>query len=228
MKILVVDNNIMQESWGAKEIVRYLLNDPSVTVSVRRAPHGDLPESVRDYDRFVFSGSLTSAMDRAPWVEKHDAFLKQAIALKKPTLCICYGHQALSRVLGGWDIVAKSKTPEVGWTQIDQKPGNRLLKGLPDRFYSFSSHFDEVVRVPQGTRLMASSPDCAVQGIEMEDAPVFGVQFHPEKNLQEGQETLAAKKKSGNPKRLLNADRGAELYSEKVAQIIFSNFLGLK
>ncbi|MBL7717033.1 MAG: type 1 glutamine amidotransferase [Bdellovibrionales bacterium] len=225
MKILVVDNNVMNESWGARDLVRSLTVDPSITVVVRRAPALDLPADPRGFDKIVFSGSLTAANDRAPWIEKHDQFLKQSIALKKPTLCICYGHQALGRVLGGWENVAKTKTPEYGWTQIDQKPNNRLFKGLPDRFYSFSSHFDEVLHVPKGTRLTATSPDCGIQGIEMEDAPVFGIQFHPEKSLDEGNQAIARRKKSGVPKVLLNADRGSELFSEQVAQVIFSNFL---
>ena len=92
-------------------------------------------------------------------------------------------------------------------------------------FHSFSVHYDEVCSVPVGATLLARSERCAIQGFAVNDKPAFGVQFHPEREIEAGEKTLAstAKKKPAFP--LLNPGFGKKLYSPEVAKIIFGNFL---
>ncbi len=227
MKILIVDNNIDPKCWGASDLTRFAAQVAGATVVVRRAPHDDLPKSIDRYDRIVVSGSMTSALDEAPWISNLDSLIKQALDRKKPLLGVCYGHQRLAAVLGGKQILRKSATPEFGWTRIELTAPSALFKGIDEVFHSSSSHFDEVKQTPPGTKLLASSEGCEVQAYEVVGAPVFGIQFHPEKTLTEGNESIESRRKKGEPKVLLNPDSGHKLFDAKVGQTLFGNFFTL-
>ncbi len=227
MKILIVDNNIDPKCWGASDLSRFAAQADGATVVVRRGPHDDLPKNLDGYDRIVLSGSMTSALDEAPWISNLDSLIKQALDRKKPMLGVCYGHQRLAAVLGGKQLLRKSPTPEFGWTRIELSASTPLFKGLDEVFYSASSHFDEVKQLPPGTKLLASSEGCEVQAYEVVGAPIFGIQFHPEKSLAEGNDTIASRRKKGEPKVLLNPDSGHKLFDAKVGQTIFGNFFSL-
>ncbi len=227
MKILVIDNNIDQDSWGAREIRALAARGGKGTVYVRRGPHEDLPRSAQNFDRVIISGSKSACFEDSPWVLKLDTLIRETLNLKKPMLGICYGHQAIARVLGGAGSLGRSAKPEVGWTRIEQTAKSSLLAGLPQTFYSFSLHFEEVASLPPGTRQIARSDWCEQQAFEVENHPVFGIQFHPERGLEGAEKTLAARKKSGEPKELLNPNLGEKLYDPGIGQKIFYNFLGL-
>lgn len=233
MRVLVIDNTIDPDSWGSKEIRRYSELVPGATFYTRRAPQGDLPRNADGYDRVIISGSKTSAMEDAPWIETLLEFIRRTVSSNKPYLGICYGHQSLVRALGGKNTVRLAQEPEFGWTRIEQIQTNRpevenhLLSGLPQVFYSYSSHFDEVTELPRGFKHLARSQDCEIQACQFANQPVYGIQFHPERNLAEGEKSLKNRKKLGIPKRLLNADKGAKLFDSSVGETIFKNFLGL-
>ena len=55
-----------------------------------------------------------------------------------------------------------------------------LLRGLSPEAVVFHDHDDEVVVVPAGFRVLASSADCAVQAIADPVRRWWGTQFHPE------------------------------------------------
>lgn len=227
MKILIIDNTIDNDSWGSYELARFGKLAPGATVYVRRAPHDDLPRSATAFDRLIISGSRTSAMEDAPWIARLHDFVRKALNDSKPVLGVCYGHQTLARVLGGKEMVRRAAHPELGWTKIDILETSPLLSGLKDSFYSFSSHYDEVGTLPPGVRLQARSADCGIQSFQLIDRPVFGIQFHPEKDLPGARKTFAAKKKNGEGKILLHPERSEELYDPKVGETIFGNFFKL-
>ncbi len=227
MRILVIDNNIDPKCWGAADLTRFARKAPGATVYVRRAPDGDLPESVHRFDRIVISGSKTSALDGSPWVGRLEALIREAIDAGKPVLGVCYGHQMLARALGGEDHVRRAALGEIGWTRIEMTAESRLFRGLPRVFHSFSSHFDEVARLPQGMKLVARSERCGIQACELEGRPVFGIQFHPEKELSETPATFENHRKQGHSHLLLNEDEGKRLYDPGVGETIFRNFFEL-
>jgi GMP synthase (glutamine-hydrolysing) len=235
MKILIIDNNIDQDYWGAADLRRLTASfSRHGTVVVRRAPQEDLPSSPSSFDRIIVSGSKTSCLEDAPWISKLLDFIKQTVDKNKPYLGVCYGHQTLVRALGGKELLKKSENPELGWTKIQiREPSllfNGMVNGIGKTFYSFSSHNEEVSQLPPGLRHLAQSELCQIQACQLGDQPIFGIQFHPEKPLADAKKTLLKAKQDAKKNRallssLLHPDRSDELYDSKIGEIIFKNFL---
>ena len=133
----------------------------------------------------------------------------------------------LVRAIGGKEMVRRSAEAEFGWTEIETLKTSELTQGLPGRFFSFSSHFDEVCQLPSGFRHLARSKDCEIQACQLEQRPVFGIQFHPEKNLAEAETVFRERKVLGTPKRLLQEKNGPKLFDSNLGETIFRNFIGL-
>ena len=56
----------------------------------------------------------------------------------------------------------------------------------------FTSHFDEVVNLPEDCLVFASTPGCSVQAFQLGDYPVWGIQPHPEISIAEGRRFFEA------------------------------------
>ncbi|MBC7691862.1 MAG: type 1 glutamine amidotransferase [Methylotenera sp.] len=225
MNVLIIDNNMDETSWGSPDLRRYATALQGATVTVRRGPHQDLPSNLRKFDRVIVSGSRASCMELSPWAADVDMLIREAITTAKPLLGVCYGHQALNRVVGGVDILRRGETAEFGWTKIEKVASAPLLEGLPNTFYSFSAHFEEVGSLPAGMKHLARSLDCEVQACQYENLPIYGIQFHPERDLVQAAITFAERKKTGTPKVLLHSKDGPKLYDPKIGELIFRNFL---
>lgn len=96
----------------------------------------------------------------------------------QPLLGICLGHQLIAHVLGGK--VAKGKRAEYGICEIVVDFEGELLAGVPSPFNAWVSHFDEVVKMPDGFVSLAHSETCRHEAMEDRKRGIFSVQFHPE------------------------------------------------
>ena len=129
----------------------------------------------------ILSGSPASTTDSASLTVSDVVF-----DLGIPVLGICYGMQLMAARLGG--IVESSPTREFGAAEVRAHGPTRLLEGVQDRSNDqghglldvWMSHGDKVVALPEGFRLMASTPTCPIAGIADEARRFYGVQFHPE------------------------------------------------
>ena len=222
-KVLIIDNNI-DEPWPfGRDFRRYIYE--GTAVEVRRGPQQDLPKNPGQYSHVVLSGSKTSCMDVSPWVEKLLVYIRDASDQGSAILGVCFGHQMVARAFGGIQAVRKSKMPEIGWIEVVADKKNPILEGLPQKFHSFQLHFDEVASLPSELVATARSERCAIQAYHHVKKPVFGIQFHPEKNAEEGQRSIDSKRKEGHGDCIFNGHRANSLYSEYVANTIFTNFL---
>lgn len=224
MRILIADNNIDLDFWGAKEFRNHTAHLSGATVMTRRGPQDDLPKTHTCFDRLIITGSKTSALEQSSWISHLDELIRQTVDAGKPILGVCYGHQAIARALGGVQAVRKSDTPEFGWCKIEVLENSKLFQELPTSFYSFGAHFEEVSEFPKHAKLLASSEHCAVQAFELLNRPVFGIQFHPEKDIDDAKRTFAERKKQGHPKFLLNSDKSETLYNPEIGKTLFRNF----
>ena len=95
-----------------------------------------------------------------------------------PVLGICYGHQLMTRALGGE--VAATGDREYGGTALHVVEPGVLLQDLPSTDTVWMSHGDAVVRAPEGFRVTASTDAIPVAAMEDRERGLFAVQFHPE------------------------------------------------
>ena len=108
-------------------------------------------------------------------------FKKELLRLGIPILGICFGHQILSKELGGK--VKKSKTREFGLAKIKKINNSILTKNFFSKNGSnnvWMSHADEVSQLPKGFKTIASSLNSKLAIIENSQKTIFGIQFHPE------------------------------------------------
>mgnify|MGYP001191043471 CR=1 FL=1 len=108
-------------------------------------------------------------------------FNKKIITLGIPILGICFGHQIISKVMGGK--VKKSKFREFGLAKIEKKNNIFLIKNFFDKKNVnnvWMSHADQVSKLPKGFKIIASSTNSKLTIIENNKKKLYGVQFHPE------------------------------------------------
>jgi GMP synthase (glutamine-hydrolysing) len=97
-----------------------------------------------------------------------------------PILGICYGAQLIAHQLGGE--VARGGKGEYGRTALavtDQAETGLLVDQPPEQTV-WMSHFDGIVRVPEGFTATATSAGAPVAALESPDRGIWGVQYHPE------------------------------------------------
>ena len=175
-------------------------------------------ELIRDADGLVLPG--VGAFPKAMTAIRElgfDDLLRERVDAGTPTIGLCMGMQLLFETtteLGGatglgllaGDVVLLEapglKLPQIGWNAVSWRRPSALTEGLPDpcAFYHVHSF------APR-----ASDPDdvlgAATYGTEfvsaVERAPLYGVQFHPEKSGGHGLALL------GNFARICAAVRSA-------------------
>jgi GMP synthase (glutamine-hydrolysing) len=95
-----------------------------------------------------------------------------------PVFGICYGFQAMARVLGG--DVAKTGLSEFGRTVITVDEPGHLLADVPVCFNAWMSHGDSVHAAPAGFAALAATEGAPVAAFEDTERKLAGVQWHPE------------------------------------------------
>jgi len=108
-------------------------------------------------------------------------FDKKILKLGLPVLGICFGHQILSKELGG--SVKKSKNREFGLATITKVSNSILTKNFFNKKNInnvWMSHADQVSKMPKNFKVVASTKNSKLTIIENSKDNFYGVQFHPE------------------------------------------------
>ena len=134
------------------------------------------PERLAHASSIVLSGSTTAWSARDP--AELDRLGEAVIAADRPALGICAGMQLLVTFAGG--AIGPYGSSEHGFLPIQIRDGSDLLRGLPAEVVVFHDHDHEIVTLPAGFRVLASSPVCAIQAIANPERRWWGTQFHPE------------------------------------------------
>jgi GMP synthase-like glutamine amidotransferase len=148
-----------------------------------------LPEP-GEHSHVILSGCEGSIVEPPPWAEAELDWVRRAAELGVRMLGSCWGHQLIARALGGAHCVRRAEAPELGWIEVQLT--------VPDGpfaecFGTFSSHFDEVVSGSHPElRVLGRSNGCAVQAMRWGERPIWGVQAHPEIDLDTGRAFLTA------------------------------------
>ncbi|MGC0368935.1 anthranilate synthase component II [Microbacterium sp. SLBN-111] len=107
-----------------------------------------------------------------------------------PLLGVCLGHQALAVAFGARVV----RAPELlhGITSRIHHDGAGVFAGLPQGFEATRYHslaVDEAT-LPDELAVTARTESGVIMGLAHRDAPLVGVQFHPESILTEGGHAL--------------------------------------
>ncbi|KRQ87638.1 GMP synthase [glutamine-hydrolyzing] [Caloramator mitchellensis] len=121
----------------------------------------------------IFSGGPNSVYEEgAPRVDE------EIFKLNIPILGICYGDQLIAQSLGGR--VDRAEVREYGNTLINFDTASLIFKGTKKESICWMSHTDQIVKLPEGFKIIASSESCQIAGMADEERKIYGLQFHPE------------------------------------------------
>ncbi len=123
-----------------------------------------------DVDVVVVMGSVEAADDDSvPWLEAELDLIARAVGHGTPVLGICFGAQALARVLGG--TVGRAPRPERGFVELGSSDPELLPRGVWMQFH------DDTFTLPVAAGQLARN-EVGLQAFTC--GPHLAVQFHPE------------------------------------------------
>ena len=107
-------------------------------------------------------------------------FNKNLLFSKIPVLGICFGHQIISKEMGGK--VKQSKSREFGLAKVIKIKNSILTKNFFSKKANnvWMSHADEVIKLPKNFKVIAKSNNSKLCIVENSKEKLYGIQFHPE------------------------------------------------
>ena len=161
------------------------------TVNVARGDEPS-PDQLDDADALLIGGAgKYSAAQTYPWTEPLHGLVRDAFDRRLPTLGSCWGHQVVARALGG-RVVHDPERAELGcgWVErTDAGTEDPLFCRFPARFQANMGHHDRVVELPPDTTELARN-DQPYQAFRVNDAPLYGTQFHSELDAERERERI--------------------------------------
>ncbi|OAE23378.1 hypothetical protein AXG93_1660s1370 [Marchantia polymorpha subsp. ruderalis] len=168
---------------GYSQMFIKLLGDPRDMWDVFPVVEGVFPaeEDLGKYDGFVVTGSRHDAHGDDEWIVKLCALLQTLHERRTKMLGVCFGHQVLSRALGG-----RTGKAEVGWevgvrnVQLtDAMFAKPYAAGAPPVIRIYESHRDQVKEIPPGGELLGFSERTGIEMYAVGDN-ILAIQGHPE------------------------------------------------
>jgi GMP synthase-like glutamine amidotransferase len=185
MKLGILNADAVKPEFAAKfgeypdmfaELFRQV--DPEIDLTTYEVVRGEYPADIDEVDAYVITGSKLSVYDDVPWIIDLKDFVKQLHASKKKTIGICFGHQLVAESLDG-----KTGPAESGWcvgihntTFTDAAESYGLATS---EFKIPSNHKDQVLQLPTGGKLLASTESCPISAMGVDDH-ILTFQGHPE------------------------------------------------
>lgn len=211
-----------------------LLRDDGFTCETVHVYREDIPP-LAGYDLMLVLGGAQDVWqeDEHPWlVGEKQAIAEWAGERAKPYIGICLGHQLLAEALGGR--VGVVETPEIGVHCVDiADEDHGFFSGVSGRQSVLQWHLAEVKAVPEGARVLASSPATRVQALAVGEH-ALGVQFHFEWTLEwmrnwpgEWIAALEKRKGAGAHQRLVAEAKPHMDGFGAMSETIYSNFAAL-
>lgn len=146
-----------------------LLDGHGFTFRTWRVVDEEFPASVHDADGWLITGSRHGVYEDHPWIPPLEQFIRDAFAARVPVVGICFGHQIVAQAMGG-KVERHAGGWAVGATEYD-------FGGETLRLNAW--HRDQVVKVPEGARVIATNDFCTNAALLYDDRALT-VQAHPE------------------------------------------------
>lgn len=133
--------------------------------------------------------------------------IRARLSNQAPVLAVCVGFQvmfqgssehhttAAVQGLGLWPEsvtrLAAPVVPHIGWSRVQVAPGSKLFAGVEQEYFYFVHSYAATISSPASPdnvtpRLVTTASHGAVFVAALEDGPLAGTQFHPEKSGDAG------------------------------------------
>ena len=137
-----------------------------------------LPGEIRSDEIYLVTGCNRSVYEDEKWISDLLRWIRRAVNEGAYLVGICFGHQAIAQALGG-----KVEKYAGGWgtgiresVVVDDNLG-KFFSG--SRMHLLYNHHDQVVTLPEGARVLATSDFCRYEAFSVNNH-VFAFQGHPE------------------------------------------------
>ena len=154
--------------------------DIALSFTTYDVEQGQYPARVDECAGYVITGSRKSVYDDEPWVQELGAYLQVLDAARAKLVGICFGHQLIAQCMGG-----RVAAAEVGWgVGIHQSKIVRrtwFMEAGDEDYSLIVSHRDQVLALPEGAELIASSDFCPMSMFCLGEH-ILAMQGHPEFN----------------------------------------------
>ena len=148
----------------------------------------DLAERLRHVDGVLVSPGPGKPGDAGVSVP----IVRTAVETGTPLLGVCLGHQAIAEAFGG--VVTTAEELMHGKTSRVVHHDDPMFEGVPAVFTATRYHSLAVVdgTVPVELEVTARTEGGVIMAVKHREAPVYGVQFHPESVMTEGGHRMLA------------------------------------
>ena len=179
-RVLVIDN---YDSF-VYTLNGYLLQLGAETEVLRNdtISEADAAARLADYDAVLVSPGPGKPSDAGVSIPMVNA----ALAAGTPLLGVCLGHQAIAEAFGA--TVTNADELMHGKTSLIEHDASAFYSGVPQPFVATRYHSLAVVdgTVPDDLVVTSRTDGGVIMGLKHREAPIYGVQFHPESVLTEG------------------------------------------
>lgn len=151
---------------------------PKMTFTVFNAIDGELPTDVHAVDAYLITGSKYGVNDGFSWIAALEEFVRILHATPKKVIGICFGHQLIAKALGG-TVIKSPKGWGIGVLQNQIVQPKEWMHPAKPHFNLLASHQDQVVTLPPGAQLLASSEFCPNNMMQIGET-MLSLQGHPE------------------------------------------------
>ena len=154
---------------------------PGISIHCCNVCIGEPLPAATDVDGLVLAGTYNSVHDHTDWQLTIRNWLVKMRASKIPMLAICGSHQLMAQGEGA-EVEALDGGPFAGTFAIQLTDAGRespLMHLISDDACFHYANSEQVVSVPDGSRLLASSSRSAVAALDYGNH-CYSTQFHPE------------------------------------------------
>lgn len=151
---------------------------PQITFKVFDAEYYELPSDIDAADAYLITGSRYGVNDGFAWIAQLEDFVRKLHLSEKKLIGICFGHQLIAKALGG-KVTRWPKGWAVGISSnqvIQYKP---WMNPAQSEFNLLASHQDQVMELPVGAEILASSDFCPYYMLQI-GSNILSIQGHPE------------------------------------------------
>ena len=198
-KILIVEGNLKEENQSfteggikthtesLKDSISYFTNDLEIDV-VNPSSDKNISEVAKGLEKFdgmIWGGSSLNIYNDTLEIRRQIEFMRSCQNKIKKILAICWGLQVAATVAGGQ--VKRCMTGSHRGIAHDIEINNNglqhpIYKNKNETFNTPAFNFDEVVKLPKNSILLASNPINKVMGVNFKSgvSDIWGIQYHPE------------------------------------------------